>query len=83
MPIMKDEEFGTNADHSKNKDYCFYCFQEGAFTQDLSMDEMISHNLEYLDEYNKDAEVKVSPEEAREQMKEFFPQLRRWSQAGQ
>ena len=29
MPIEKDEIIGTNADGSKNNDYCVYCFKDG------------------------------------------------------
>ena len=41
------------------------------------MDEMIELNLNYLDEFNKDSEVKYTVEEARKTMKEYFPQLKR------
>ena len=44
------------------------------------MDEMIEHNLEYLDEFNKDSEKKYTVEEARSGMKQFFPHLKRWKQ---
>lgn len=27
IPIEKDEIIGTNADGSKNNDYCVYCFK--------------------------------------------------------
>ena len=43
-----------------------------------TMDEMIELNLNYLDEFNKDSEVKYTIDEARVTMKEFFPQLKRW-----
>lgn len=34
MPMKKDPEHGgRNADGSKNKMYCSYCYKEGAFTQ--------------------------------------------------
>ena len=79
MPMKSAKDFGTNANQTPNEEYCTYCFQNGNFTNDLTMDEMIEHNLEYLDEYNKDAEQKVSKEEARTQMKEYFPMLKRWS----
>ena len=39
---------------------------------------MIELNLKYLDEFNKDSEVKYTIDEARATMKEFFPQLKRW-----
>lgn len=78
MPLKEDADFGTNADTSKNEDYCHYCFAEGKFTTDATMDEMIEINLKYLDEYNKEAPQKVTEEEARQQMKEYFPHLKRW-----
>lgn len=37
MPMPTDELLGTNADGSLNTDYCTYCFQEGAFSQELTM----------------------------------------------
>ena len=72
MPI-DESTFGTEADGSKSQDYCHYCYADGKFTK-----EMIEHNLKYLDEFNKDSEVKYNVEEARATMKEFFPQLKRW-----
>jgi len=77
MPLG-DEYFGTNADGSPSHEYCTYCFKDGAFTSDETMDEMIEHNLEYLEEFNKDAGTKMSREEAREQMRQYFPTLKRW-----
>ncbi|MDR2038707.1 MAG: zinc ribbon domain-containing protein [Bacteroidales bacterium] len=79
MPLKEAVDFGTNADGSSNNEYCSYCFKDGSFTNDISMDEMIEINLDYLDEYNKDAEQKVTKEEAREQMKTYFPTLKRWN----
>ena len=49
-------------------------------TKECTMDEMIELNLNYLEEFNKDSEVKYTIEEARATMKEFFPQLKRWKQ---
>ncbi|MBR6920026.1 MAG: zinc ribbon domain-containing protein, partial [Bacteroidales bacterium] len=40
MPLT-EEMLGTNADGSKNGDYCSYCYKDGAFTNDCTMDEMI------------------------------------------
>ena len=31
MPLEKPEDFGTNADGSRNKDYCCFCYENGAF----------------------------------------------------
>ena len=42
MPMQKDEDFGTNADGSKNEEYCKFCFVNGEFTEpDITMDQMI------------------------------------------
>ena len=29
-PLTNDEDFGTNADGSKNEDYCKHCYVNGA-----------------------------------------------------
>ena len=65
MPI-DDSTFGKETD--------------GNFTKECTMDETIELNLNYLDEFNKDSEVKYTVEEARKTMKEYFPQLKRWKQ---
>ncbi len=79
MPMPSDELLGTNADGSKNNDYCTYCFQEGEFTEDCTMDEMILHCVEFLDEFNKGLEKPITREEAIVLMKEAFPKFKRWN----
>ena len=56
MPI-DETTFGTEADGSKNEEYCQYCYADGHFTKECTMDEMIELNLNYLEEFNKDSEV--------------------------
>ena len=29
MPMSDDSLYGTNADGSKNSDYCIYCYKDG------------------------------------------------------
>lgn len=78
MPLTKPEEQGTNADGSLNEDYCTYCYQNGKFTQDYTMDEMIDHCAQFTEEFNKDSDQKLTKEEAIAGMKEYFPTLKRW-----
>lgn len=78
MPVNEVNLQGTNADAGKNEDYCCYCYKEGAFTSDCTMEEMIENCLKYLEEFNKDSEIKYTAEEARSNMMQFFPQLKRW-----
>lgn len=80
MPLQKAEDHGTNNDQTVNEDYCCYCYKEGAFTQNVTMDEMIHHCAQFVDEFNKDAEQKQTKEEAIAQMKLYFPTLKRWAQ---
>lgn len=81
MPLNVSEDFGTNSDQSKNDEYCTYCFKNGEFTEDITMDEMIEHCVQYLDDFNKDTEQKLTKEQAVAQMKEYFPTLKRWVSA--
>ena len=40
MPLT-DENRGTNADGSRSEDYCAYCYKNGEFTQEFTMNQMI------------------------------------------
>ena len=77
MPL-NDAILGTNADGSKNEDYCMYCYQDGKFTLDCSMDEMIVHCAQFIDEVNKNLPQPITKEEYIARMKTYFPQLKRW-----
>jgi len=77
MPMQKGEDFGTNKDGGKNEDYCVYCYKDGAFTADMTMDEMIA----FCAEHASDWDMKVTKEEAIAMMRENFPKLKRWQTA--
>ena len=55
MPLENQETKGTNANGSKSEDYCTFCYKNGAFTRNISMDEMIEINLKYLTNGTKTA----------------------------
>ena len=77
MPLT-DELLGTNTDGSKNEDYCIYCYKDGAFTSDCTMDEMIEFCAQFVDEVNKNMPKPLTKEEYKQMMREFFPTLKRW-----
>ena len=79
MPLQTPEEMGTNSDGSKNDEYCCYCYKDGAFTSDCTMDEMIMHCAEFVSEFNKGSGLALTKEQAIAGMKEFFPTLKRWA----
>ena len=74
MPLSGIEDYGTNKDGSKNDNYCIYCYKDGAFTADCTMDEMIEFCVPHMASVNPG----MSEDEARNQMKKFFPTLKRW-----
>ena len=78
MPLAKDEDCGTNADGSLNYDYCRYCYQNGRFLQDCTMEEMIEHCAQFVDEVNKHLPAPMTKEEYKRMMQGFFPMLKRW-----
>lgn len=79
MPMNDESQFGTEKDGTANHDYCCYCYKDGAFTQDCTMDEMISHCAEFVAEFNKSSDTKFTKEESIAMMKQYFPHLKRWS----
>lgn len=79
MPLEEEGLLGTNANRSKNEEYCIYCFKNGSYTQDVTMDEMIEHCANYVDDFNKDTGLNLTRDEAVQQMKMYFPTLKRWS----
>ena len=78
MPLRTPKVHGTCAAGEKSEDYCIYCYQNGAFTWNRTMDEMIEHCAQFVEEFNKDSEQKVTKEEAIAMMKQEFPKLKRW-----
>ena len=78
MPLTSVDDCGTNADGSTNYDYCKYCYQEGKFLQDCTMDEMIEHCAQFVDEVNKQMPKPMTREEYKQMMQGFFPMLKRW-----
>ena len=77
MPL-NDEILGTNADNTPNEDYCIYCYKNGKFEQDLTMEQMIDHCAQFTDEINKNSGQHLTVEQMKEQLRQFFPLLKRW-----
>ncbi len=77
MPLTDDIK-GTNTDGSRNEDYCIYCYKDGKFTQDMTMEQMIDHCAQFTEEINKQSGQNLTQEQAKDMMRQFFPQLKRW-----
>ena len=75
MPMEESNElFGYNADGTKSEDYCKYCYENGEFTQNLTMEEMIDACVVHVLSTNPN----MTEDGARNMMREFFPTLKRW-----
>lgn len=77
MPLTNETK-GTNADGSLNDDYCVYCYKDGRFTQDFTMNQMIDFCLQFLDQMNAASGWNLTHTQAKEQMEQYFPHLKRW-----
>ena len=77
MPLTEDV-LGTNSDGTKNEDYCMYCYKDGQFLQDCTMEEMIEHCAQFVNAVNEGLEKPITKEEHIGMMKTYFPQLKRW-----
>lgn len=76
MPLDDPKDCGTEADGSLSRDYCCYCYKDGAFTApEATMEDMIAFNLKY----NAENGHPFGPqEEAERNMRAWFPSLKRW-----
>lgn len=74
MPLIDEKEIGTNKDGSKNNEYCIYCFEQGAFKDDMTMEQMIDFCVPHMVKANPN----MNEKEAKENLERFFPTLKRW-----
>lgn len=76
MPLSESSGmFAKEADGKENRDYCMYCYADGKFTADVDMDGMIEACVPFFVE----AQPGMTEESARQQMKAYFPMLKRWA----
>ncbi|MGG7163352.1 zinc ribbon domain-containing protein [Clostridium ihumii] len=68
MPLVNESEI------SDNKEYCIYCYENGQFKADITVEQMIEACVSHL----MNAHKELSEEEARENLKKFLPTLKRW-----
>jgi hypothetical protein len=75
MAEAKSEDYGTNADGSRNEEFCSFCYQGGAFINpDMTLDNMIETAAKGW----SDSVPGVSYEEALKVSRQNIPTLKRW-----
>ena len=72
MPMNDESVYGTNADGTKNLDYCVYCYKNGKFVDDVSMEKYIEMMIPFS------AQAGMTPEQMRNYCETIFPTLKRW-----
>lgn len=78
MPMVATEHFGTEKNNRPSKDYCCYCYQQGHFTEKLTLEQTIESNLEYPDSLRTQEGKVLSKEEAALKMRLQLITLKRW-----
>lgn len=73
MP-MQEEQYGSNQDGSPNATYCCYCFKDGKYEQECTVEEM----AEFCAPFEVEGGRCKTKEEAKEQLMAYFPTLERW-----
>jgi len=71
--LMNDESvFGTNADGTKNPDFCIYCYKNGEFIDCVSMTEYIKKMVVFA------TQAGMTEQQMRNHCETVFPTLKRW-----
>lgn len=71
MP-MQGARYGQNADGTLSEEYCEYCYQDGAFTSEVSMEQMMEVCVPFM------VQGGMEEAQARELMRQSLPHLKRW-----
>ena len=72
MPISSVDQLGKNKDGSINKDYCKYCYDNGEFIDNVSMEKYIEMCSQF------GAQAGMTNDEMKEFCTKLFPTLKRW-----
>lgn len=74
MPLSAPELLGSNADGTPSEDYCVYCYKNGTFIADCTMEQMLEECAAIMAREIPGTTL----EAARAQLQEIFPHLKRW-----
>ena len=73
MPLS-DDFLAREADGSFNERYCKWCWEDGHFLQDCTMEEMVEHCIPHM------PLAQTEPEACRAYMRSLLPTLERWQE---
>lgn len=75
MLLTSEDDHGNNADGSKNAEYCRYCFPNGAFSKDETLEEMVESCIPFA------LQAGQYPDQAsaRQGLTQELKKLKRWA----
>ena len=74
MPMQSVQDFGPNADRSRNDEYCHFCYKDGKFTDEgITMEQKIERIVEIAK-----TKMNMPEEKAGRMANATIPNLRRW-----
>jgi len=75
MPMLRPEKFGTEASGEASRDFCCFCYKEGAFTEpSITKEQMLQKVTRIM------VQRRGMPEEKAESMaNNIVPRLKRWT----
>lgn len=77
LPLVLQVQ-GIESDNSKSETYCMYCYQNGAFTEELTMEDMTTRRAPVFTSSNPDMTI----QEAFDLLHKLLPELERWKMIG-
>ncbi|WP_332448663.1 zinc ribbon domain-containing protein [Methanoculleus sp.] len=74
MPLLRDEDAGTEADGSLSTEYCTYCYRDGGLTEpDLTKEKAVEQYAPMMA-----ASLGIPPVKAEEMVRQYLSTLPRW-----
>lgn len=74
MPITSEDMYGTEKDGSQSTDYCKWCYKDGEFIDQVSMEEYIKMCSKFGEQAG------MTNQEMAAHCTKLFPTLKRWKQ---
>lgn len=74
MPLLRDEDAGTEADGRRSENFCTYCYRDGAYTEpDLTREQAVERYAPMMA-----SNLGMPIEKAEEMVRQYISMLPRW-----
>jgi len=74
LPLDEETDYGSEADGTQSEEYCTWCYLDGSFTGEESLDAFIEHSAPYMAKA-----AGISEDEAVSYLAVVLPTLGRWA----